>query len=173
MEALQQRAYGSERGPQLAEAGGARVFEGDLHLVNRSGEELGPVALQGMATEARNLALRRLALRRLAIAEGFRLGIFESSEAASYLAPRIEQLLEDYYYYERGRFSSLQRALHDAGPSAADLRTAALQNPRLAGRDAERLRRRLIGEALAVRQRELRAEISARLVAEHPIRLQQ
>ncbi len=48
--------------------------------------------------EARSLALRRLALRRLAVAAGQSEGIYSSEEAARYIAPRLEKILEDYYY---------------------------------------------------------------------------
>lgn len=92
---LQERAYGSDRGALLAEAGEVRVSEADFALASESGSVS---QLDRAQKEARTLALRRLALRRLAVAAGQSEGIYSSEEAARYIAPRLEKILEDYYY---------------------------------------------------------------------------
>ncbi len=59
--------------------------------------------LKEMPAEIRAVFIKKLLLRRAAIQEGMREDMYSSLEALQFILPRLEKIMEEYYYFKKAQ----------------------------------------------------------------------
>jgi len=85
-----------------------------------------------MPSREKMLLFKRAFLRKAAIQSGLKEGIFDSEEAQQYILPRLESILEDYYYYEKARPDRIKRSLSSLNVDDESLAALLKEDPALA-----------------------------------------
>ncbi|MBE7438194.1 MAG: hypothetical protein HS115_07020 [Spirochaetales bacterium] len=150
----------------LARAGSIQVTKRNFFYATGS-EVIDLPELELLPGEARQIVLKKVIARRLAIASGAKTGIYESEEAAKYILPRLEAILEDYYYLQQ----STQRG---TGNGSAILPGKEELSAWAAGRgisdEQARLRAgRILSSYNKLKSQQLREQILSELLLENPI----
>lgn len=90
----------SKSGPVIVKAGNHQIQQGDSSFARDNYSVLTPVEIAELPSNSRRLALTALMLRKLTIEDGLDKGIFDTPDAHKYILPRLEKVMEDYYYYK-------------------------------------------------------------------------
>ncbi len=100
--------------------------------------------VEGMSERERGLLLKRAFVRRAAVRSGLAEKMFDSEEAARYIFPRLEMILEDYYYYKKGDPERVRRSVEAMKVDDESLSQALKDDPSLAkaGVTEDQLRRK-------------------------------
>ena len=81
----------------------------ELNYVLDNNRSLDHEALQEMSAALRSLVIKKQLLRRRIIELGMQAGIYDTPEAARFLLPRLEKILEDYYFSKKGDFAKIEK----------------------------------------------------------------
>lgn len=96
----------SSYGPVLAKSGEYEIRQSDANFARENLTVLTGEEITELPLNSRRLALTALMLRRLAIQEGLKDDIFNTPDAREYILPRLEKILEEYYYYKLSQEAS-------------------------------------------------------------------
>ncbi|MBI3395735.1 MAG: hypothetical protein HY042_07870, partial [Spirochaetia bacterium] len=149
------------------------VHEMDFFYSGSDGGELRASDLAGLDAGVRRTVIKKELLRRAVISAGVKEGIYADDEAVAYLLPRVERLLEDYYYYRKADFHGIQRSTVLNTPDNASLQEFARTNPivKSAGADVKMLaaeRDRMARRITEKRFTEARGRVIQEFLASHP-----
>lgn len=123
----------------IGKSGSHVIRERDFAYEGVEGVTIQPSDLQNMDAGIRSLTIRKEVLRRLIIEEGIREGIYVSADAAAFLQPRLEKILEEYYYYKKGNMESLAARIEKSAPDDAALAALIKSDTKLAKSGARML----------------------------------
>lgn len=72
--------------------------------------------LESLSSSTRRLLIKKLLLRKMIIRTGMEEDIYNSPQAARYILPRMEKVLEDYYFFHKGNFPGIKKKLRRITP---------------------------------------------------------
>jgi hypothetical protein len=90
----------SSNGPVLAKSGEYEIRQSEAYFARENLTVLTGEEISKLPLNSRRLALTALMLRRLAVQEGLKNDIFSTPDAREYILPRLEKIMEEYYYYK-------------------------------------------------------------------------
>ncbi|MCB1315378.1 MAG: hypothetical protein KDK27_05450 [Leptospiraceae bacterium] len=156
-----------------ARSGNVTLMKSELQYANQAGRVLTPDEILELPEGARRLLLKKLLLRKIAISKGENEDIYGTPEAAAYLLPRIEQLLEEYYYHSAGDFAGIERETDRLKPGDAEIEEFLRTNPvareeNLSAEAVRQERDRIIQRLIRRRTAEARQKVIQDLLQEHP-----
>jgi hypothetical protein len=105
----------------LGRAGELTVDDANFYYANAAYDASSPEELSALSEGARRLVIQKILLRRLAVQKAFEEDLLSDPEAARYLWPRMEKLIEEYYYYKTGNFQQIEREVARMRPDDATL----------------------------------------------------
>ena len=160
-------------GRVLGKSGDHAVSEGDF-LYSDGNRVVDAQKLKGISEGVRRLYIKKHLLRQIAIAQGIEDDVYDSHEAAAFILPRFEKILEEYYYHHEGRFDSIAaRTRKDLRPDDAALDEFTKKNPAVkqAGLKREQVAAetdRILDRVAEMRQSRERQKIIEGLIKESP-----
>lgn len=114
---------------ELGKVGSVSVKNGDfVYEVVPGGETLYYSSLASMEIGERNLLIKKLLLRRLAVKHGISEGVYGDTDALLYIIPRLERVLEDYYYEKAIDKKKIEAGLEKFRLPEAELQALARRN---------------------------------------------
>ncbi|MBL8018244.1 MAG: hypothetical protein JNM27_01145 [Leptospirales bacterium] len=160
-------ASSDTKGSTLGRLGDIEVSEGNFLLAGLL-DTIDAKELRELNPSSRELAIRQLVIRRFVVRRGFEEGIFGDIDAARYLFPRIERLLEDYYFYRKANGPRLEAESERLVLEDSEVKTFLAQHRGLRGqavadatlkRESKALMRRVVAERLRVAREQLVREL--------------
>lgn len=92
---------------KLGTLGKTIISQKNLAFYNMDGRVYGFDEIQNMPQSLKDEIFRRELLRREVIRRGFEEGLFKDAEAEAYIWPRMEKILEEYYYYKKLNYQGI------------------------------------------------------------------
>lgn len=132
---LRESAFGDGGETVYGSAGDITIGERQLYYANAAYGVSEPEDILALSDGARRLVIQKLLLRRLAIEAGEDEGYFSDEEAARYLAPRLEKLLEEYYYHRAAGVEAIYAEAERLKPNDEALRELLANDPTLKGKN--------------------------------------
>jgi hypothetical protein len=123
------KGMAAKKGTVLGRTGDVVVGETDFFYAMSDTAVLSSDDLKAMEPGVRKLTIKKELLRRAVVASGIREGLYSDREAAEFLVPRLERLLEEYYYYKKGGYADIERKTERAMPDDAALKELAEKDP--------------------------------------------
>lgn len=157
---LRESAHGEEGGAVAGKAGDLILHEGELFYANAAYGVSTPEDIAGLSDGARRLVIQKLLLRRLAIERGESEGYYSGDEAARWLAPRLDKLLEEYYYHRAAGLAGVYAEAERLKPDDEALRELMKTDPALKGKPITLEQVRAERDVLIRRIARRRAEIA-------------
>lgn len=161
------------QGRLLGKSGDATVSEGDF-LYSDGNRVVDADGLKSISEGVRRLYIKKYLLRKLAIERGVSDDIYDSPEAAAFILPRLEKIMEEYYYHHEGKFGTIAaRTKKELRPDDAALDEFMKKNPAVkkAGADREQVEAeadRILGRVAEMRMSRERQKIIERLIKDSP-----
>lgn len=121
MNAMESDVNDAPASKTLGRAGELTVDDANLYYANAAYDAASPEELAALSEGARRLVIQKILLRRLAVQRAFEEDLLEDPEAARFLWPRMEKLIEEYYYYKTGNFAQIEREVARMRPDDATL----------------------------------------------------
>ncbi len=115
----------------IGKSGSQQIRERDFAYDTADGGTIQPSDLRNMDAGLRGLTIRKALLRRLVVEQGIREGIFTSADAAAFLQPKLEKILEEYYYYKKGNGETLTAGAEETAPDDEALAALLKTDPQL------------------------------------------
>lgn len=131
---LRDSAYGEAPGAVAGQAGDITLHDNELFYANAAYGVSTPKDIAGLSDGARRLVIQKLLLRRLAIERGADEGYYSGEEAARWLAPRLDKLLEEYYYHRAAGLDAVYAEAERLKPDDEALRELMANDPALKGK---------------------------------------
>ncbi|MCE9598108.1 MAG: hypothetical protein K8S54_09100 [Spirochaetia bacterium] len=168
VENLREVAGLQQRGAILGRLGAIEVGEGDF-LLGGTVDSIDSSELGELSKQAREMAIRQMTVRRYVITKGIEEKAFEDTEAARYLYPRIERILEEYYYYRKANGARLEAESEKLALGDPEIKAFLARNPTMSSRslmegDVKRETRVLIRRIVAERVRQSREAMRKELL---------
>ncbi|MCR9145512.1 MAG: hypothetical protein NXI24_24950 [bacterium] len=159
-EDLREAAFGENAGEVYGSSGDISIRENELYYANAAYGVSSPEEILALSDSARRLVIQKLLLRRLAIQAGEERGYFGDEEAARYLAPRLEKLLEEYYFHRAAGVDAIYNEAEKLKPNDEALKELLATDPALKDKNlsVEQIRRER--DVLVRRIARRRAEIA-------------
>ncbi|MEQ9367280.1 MAG: hypothetical protein RIF32_23820 [Leptospirales bacterium] len=132
---LRETAFGAKAETVYGRSGDITVGANELYYANAAYGVSGPEEILALSESARRLVIQKLLLRRLAIQAGDERGYYADEEAARYLAPRLEKLLEEYYYHKAAGMDRIYAEAEKLKPNDEALRELLANDPALKGKN--------------------------------------
>ena len=159
VEDLREDAYEGGGDAVYGKAGDIIIKKGELYYANAAYGVSGPDEIMALSDSARRLVIQKLLLRRMAIESGRDKGYYDSEEAARFLAPRMEKLLEEYYYHKATDADRIYAEAEKLKPDDEALREFLATDPALQGKGltVEQIRRErdVLARRIARRREEI------------------
>lgn len=160
-------------GRVLGKSGDATVTEGSF-LYSDGNRVVDAARLKSISEGVRRLYIKKHLLRQIAIARGIDDDIYDSPEAAAFILPRLEKIMEEYYYHHEGRFDSIAaRTRKELRPDDAALEEFVKKNPAvkkagLGRKQVEAETDRVLGRVAEMRMSRERQKIIEQLLKDSP-----
>ncbi len=163
-----------------ASGGEVLVSSGELHL---KGSDMGYAVsldrvytmqeLKNLEPGVQRLLLKKALLRKMALQAGLDEKVFASREALQYILPRLERVMEDYYYYNKGGYETIARETARLDPGDAVMKeflekNKALKKAGLALKDVNRQKEAILRVLTRKRQEEARNRVMEELLKANP-----
>jgi hypothetical protein len=164
-----EKITGVGEGSIVAEAGDIRLSEEAEYLLSER-DTINLVKAQSLDASIRDLLIQKALLRKAAVREGLDKGYFGDEGAAHYILPRIEKILEDYYYVREGNYDLLLQRSRSILPDDTVIAKQA-ESGKGRGYDLEKLlaERDRVAEALAEKKFSIEKErIMQELLKKYP-----
>ncbi len=160
-------------GRTLGKSGTLSVTEGSFFYADGN-RVLDADGLKPIAEGVRRLYIKKHLLRQLAIAKGIEENIFDSPEAAAFILPQLEKIMEEYYYHHEGRFASIEdRTRKELRPDDAALEefvktNSTIKKAGLGRKEVEAEADRILGRVAEVRISRERQKLIEQLLKDNP-----
>ncbi|MBI3395479.1 MAG: hypothetical protein HY042_06570 [Spirochaetia bacterium] len=157
----------------IARSGPLEIKLNNFFYAGADGRVVSAGDLNIMDPGVRALTLKKELLRRSVVEDGIKDGLYSSPDAAAYVLPRLEKILEEYYYYRKGGFARLAAESEKFAPDDAALSALLKSDPKLARSgagmaDLKRERERLVQKIAERRMEEERQKIIGEFLKSHP-----
>lgn len=157
----------------IAHQGPIKLSRNNIYYVNSAGRLLRNDEILALPEGARRLILKKVLLRQLAVHAGRSESLYNDAEALEYILPRMEKILENYYYYKKSNFTRIESEVQKLAPDERALQELLDHDSRLKGRalsvsDLKREKDRLLRRLVRRRQNRAREESIARLLNKYP-----
>lgn len=131
---MREAAFGENESAVLGKSGDITIGRNELYYANAAYGVSSPEEILSLSESARRLVIQKLLLRRMAIQQGDERGYYSTDEAARYLAPRMEKLLEEYYYHKAAGMEQIYAEAEKLKPNDEALKELLATDPALKGK---------------------------------------
>ena len=104
---------------------------------------------------------------------GIREGLYDDAAAAAYLAPRLERLMEEYFFYRKANYPEIERRVKRLGPSEAVFKEFLKKSPvmkkgKISESAARRVKERIMRNMARKKFQEKRRAMIKKILRENP-----
>ena len=130
-------------------------------------------SLKQNSKSVRKLYIKKALLRKMIIQKGFSQNVYDSPEAAAFILPRLEKILEDYYFQKAGNFKGLERKIGAISPDDRVINDFLQKKSALKGRnlkkiDIKRAQKRIQDRLIEMRKADARSKMIKALLGSNP-----
>lgn len=167
-EYFEKLSQGSSPDGVLGTSGDIKVTRGDFRYASSDLESFSGKDLDQLPDGMRTLLIKKMLLRRMAVEQGLKEGIFDTPEAAGYILPRLERILDEYYYYQKADFERMQADSQKIIPDEEALKEFSKSRPGTTPDQAHQAASRIAQEAAMRRFVEKRRLLMEELIRKYP-----